>query len=450
MSHTKKRTSPARLHALHALEKILSDGRILDEVLPELEKNCRDGRDRALAREIVSGTCRWWGWIRFVLSNYAPKLDGFPASVQRILELSVYQLLYLDRVPPYAIISDAVELARIQRCAGFTSAVNGILRTVERNRNAFPVPNRDTDFVTYVSSVNSHPAWFVKRCREIWSDEEVESFLQFNNTRAPFSLRIRNQIQSAIERFETMSIPYKIDERFGDMVTIEAGFSPDRDFYESDRWAAQDGAASLVASLLGVKPGWRVWDVCAAPGGKTLHIADLMNGEGQIIATDRSIQRLERLRKRMSQLKCSCIHPFKLNLLEKLPPADFAPCDAVLVDVPCSGWGTFRRNPDLRWRLQPDDSKRYGDQALQLLENAGGYVRSGGILVYSTCTLSPDENEWVVKTYLSRHPEYQLESVAPFLRRSFQEAVSPEGCLFLFPPRWALDGVFAARLRKYA
>ncbi len=445
-----KKISPARLNAVSAIEQILTHKRKLDDVLPLLEESCRDGRDRGLAREIVSGTCRQLGWIDYVIKLYAKNFENFPSVIQRILESSTYQLLFLDRVPAYAVVSDAVELVRYHKGGKLSSAVNGILRNIERNKAEIPIPDRKRDFDTYLSVVHSHPKWFVKRCRQLWPNEEVESFLRYNNERAPLSLRVRKDRKTVFECLLNHEISSKVDERFEDIITVDSSFSPSRDFFDSTEWGIQDGAASLPARLLSDLSNGRIWDACAAPGGKTLQIADLLNKQCKIVATDCSENRLKRLHDRLERLEIACVETRQLDLLKEKPPFESEMFDAILLDVPCSGWGTFRRNPDLRWHLQSRDSYKFGKQAYHFLEKAAPFAAVGGIIVYSTCTLSPEENEQVVEAFLDSHPHFEKQTVTRFLNEPFHKAVTPEGFLRIDPHRWNLDGAFAARLRRTA
>ena len=440
--------SPARYHALRVLDRVLTRESTLDEALPDLEEGCCDARDRALGREIASGTCRYLEQLQYVLGRFAEHYFRFPPTVQRILELSCYQLLFLDRVPEYAVISDAVNLTRNEKFAGLVSAVNGILRSLARQRESIVFPRRESDWMEYLSITYSHPRRLIERWREIWPEEKVEALCRFNLTRAPLSLRIRTNRETVIEELRQQGVHGSADMRFSDLVTLDPDIPVEPQLLASPHWVVQDGTASLIAPIVNPTPGWRVWDVCAAPGGKTFHLADRMKGEGTIVATDRSPARLQRLRTRMEQLGISCVEALVIDPLRDLLLLDFGVFDAILLDAPCSGWGTFRRNPDLHLRLRPEDSIRLGEQALQLFEQVHGRLKNGGILVYSTCTLSPEENEQVIERFTARHPEFEIEPVTPFLPESFREAVTPHGYLSIFPPDWNLDGGFAARLRK--
>ncbi|HQH71827.1 MAG TPA: 16S rRNA (cytosine(967)-C(5))-methyltransferase RsmB [bacterium] len=449
MSRTYRKSSPARSGALTVLEEVLTHGKTLLDGLPLLDPACSDPRDLALAREIVSGTCRWLGRVQYVLRHYAARLDQFPPIVQRILELSVYQLLFLDRVPPYAVLSDAVELARERKVPGLAAAVNAILRKVVQEKESHGrVDSTGLDPERFLEAEYSHPAWLVKRWREIWPEEMVDSLCRFNNTRAPLSLRAREDVEAALSELRRRNLPAELDSRVPGCMMIDFPGSAPAGLFDLDLWVAQDGAAMLIAPLVDPQPGWRIWDVCAAPGGKTLHLAGLAGNQAEIVATDVNPSRVDRLRDQVKKNGNRGITVLELDALRQNPPREGGRFDAILVDAPCSGWGTFRRHPDLRWRLQPGDMVRFGTQAARLLERVQRRLKPGGVLVYSTCTLSPEENEDVVTGFLRSHPEFTLEPVDAWLPPAMAKAMNPGGCLEVFPPVWNLDGAYAARLRK--
>lgn len=449
MPRAHRKISPARSGALTVLEDVLTHGKTLLDGLPRLEPACPDPRDLALAREIVSGTCRWLGRVRHVLRLYAARLDQFPPIVQRILEMSVYQLLFLDRVPPYAVLSDGVELTRERKAPGLAAAVNAILRKVvqEKERVQRPDP-AGLDPERFLEAEYSHPAWLVKRWREIWPEAMVDSLCRFNNTRAPLSLRTRGDVDAALSELRKWDLSVELDSRIPDCMMIVSPAPGPTGLFESDFWVAQDGAAMLIAPLVDPQPGWRIWDVCAAPGGKALHLAGLTGNQAKILATDVNPSRLNRLREQVKKNGIRGLTVLELNAIDQDPPPDAGPFDAILLDAPCSGWGTFRRHPDLRWRLRPADMSRFGAQAARLLERIQRHLRPGGVLVYSTCTLSPEENRDVVMDFLRNHPEFALEPVDAWLPPAMTKAVNADGCLEVFPPVWHLDGAYAARLRK--
>lgn len=441
-----KSVSPARTLALQWLHRCLSEGDTLLDAMNERPSGL-DPRDLSLAREIASGTCRTLGPVRFYLKAAAPRWENFPPMVQRCLEMSIYQLRDLDRVPAYAVISDAVQLVRINRFGGLTKAVNGILRTVDRNPSIAATPETGGASVHQMAVEFSHPEWLVVRWNALWGDKATRALCQFNTTRAPLSLRLRPPVEASLQELSRQEIPFERDERFPDRVCVPPDTDWNPGWFSSPHWSIQDGAAMLVVKAMGVQPGMQVWDVCAAPGGKSLAMADVLQGNGHVLATDRSSQRLTRLDERIADLGISGITTQTLDALKPkgLPDTHF---DLVLIDVPCSGWGTFRKHPDLRWRLKRDDSRRLAKQALVFLQNVCKTVKPGGCLVYSTCTLSPEENQSVVESFLARNNQFETKSIRDEVPPAFLEAVTKEGWLEVHPARWALDGAFAARLQR--
>lgn len=442
------RISPARIAALKVLDDAITRKRPLLENLPHIHASCHNSKDVALAREIVSGTCRWLGQLRYYLKNVSRNLNNLPDLIQRILELSAYQLLYLERVPVYAVVSDAVELAKQNRFRGLASAVNGILRNLHRSQENIELPLKDEDVSEYLSVFYSHPSWLIKQWIALWGEETTEAFCQHNNTIAPLSLRLRGDHQKALEILREINVEFTVDERIPGRVIIDNIASFNEDSMRNPHWAIQDGAAMLVPLVLAPKPSWKIWDVCAAPGGKSFYLADLANDQGIIYATDRSKLRLDKLIQQNQIYNLSSIKTGVLDVLKNPIPSDYSELDAILLDSPCTGWGTFRRHPDLRWRLRPNDQPRLGKMALNMLEKVHQRLKSGGVLVYSTCTLSKDENENVIARFMENHPEFSIESPLAYIPPVFQSAITQEGFFKIYPCDWDLDGTFAARLRK--
>jgi len=300
----------------------------------------------------------------------------------------------------------------------------------------------------HLSVAESHPAWLIQEWLTIWDKSKVESLCKFNNTHAAVSLRYRTGLSDIEPLLNTFNISYTVDERLPHCLQLEAGSQIKPELFGHGELVAQDPAAMLAASITGAKPGDTIWDICAAPGGKTFYMADQMKNQGKILATDKSEVRLQRLIEQQKQLNITCIETLKMDAVNDSLPLDFTEFDAILVDAPCTGWGTFRKHPDLRWRLHPGDSKRLGLLSLQMLEQVKLKVRNGGVLVYSTCTLSPNENEGVVEKFLAKNPNFEIEPVDALIPALFREAITPQGFLTLFPPLWNLDGAFAARLKK--
>ncbi len=442
----KPTVSPARVTALQIVEQVFDHEKTLLETLSSIESSCQKKEDRALAREIISGTCRWRGRLQAILERVAKDLEGLPKPVQRILEMSVYQLLYLDRVPSYAIISEAVNLTRRRGYKNQASVVNGVLRNVDRKRESF-LDIQGKRWSETLAVQESFPEWMIQDWERLWGRASTEAFCSFSNTVAPLSLRLRRE-KEALELLQREGISYKQDARIPGRIEIPQGVNFPHAWLRSPLWTVQDGASMLVPMMVAPEPGWKVWDVCAAPGGKSFFLADLMEDQGTIWASDRSRKRLGPLKDRQEHLGLSCIKTREMEVLEDSFPWEREMFDAVLLDVPCTGWGTFRRHPDLRWRLRPGDTKRLGEMGIRMMERVCDYVKVGGRLVYSTCTLSPEENQEVVARFLEKHESFTLESRASCLPTAFGEAFHEEGWIEIFPPRWRMDGMFVACLQK--
>lgn len=436
--------SPARRAAYQLLSSCLTEKATLLDALDEFSLDAAGGPDAALAREIALGTCRWLGRLRHALMRFVRNWEGLPPPVHRILELSAYQLLFLDRVPAYAILSDAVDMTRWQRCGGLAKTVNGILRNLDRNRGDIRYPDVESDLPGFLSVTQSHPRWLANRWLGCFGDDDTRRLCVFNNERAPLSMRLRDR-EAALAWLQSNEIKYTLDERFGDRVELA---SPPPGCFDQTFWLAQDGAAMLASACAGARPGHLIWDVCAAPGGKTFALADRLQQQGEIVASDRSAARLERLDAQLERLGLDIVRSRVFDLLRDRLDFD-REFDIVLVDAPCTGWGAFRRRPDLRWRLEAGDEARLAKDAGVMLRRCADAVKPGGALVYSTCTLSPLENRGVIERFLNERSDFAIEPPTDDLPPAFRTAVDSHGAMNLFAPDWQLDGAFAARLRRH-
>jgi len=400
--------------------------------------------------EIAYGTTRFRRRLDYVLNVYVDRgLDSFPPPLIEILRLSAYQIVYLSKVPDFAVVNDAVELARREGYGGLARVVNGILRGLARGDREVGLPEWSTDPAGHLEIVHSHPRHLVEIWLERWSPDKVHDLCRFNNSKASHFARInRLRARDSNNRHELLegcsphpSVP--------DCVSLGLEDSPSESALLLDGYVTvQDPAAMLVAPLLDPKPEMRVWDVCAAPGGKCTHLAELMDDRGTVVASDLSRKRLDSVRENVLRLGSRSIEMLAADGLQPPWTRNDLLFDGILLDVPCTGWGTFRRHPDLRWRLSPGDPERLGSQALSLLSSVSRYLRPGGILVYSTCTLSREENEEPVRRFLEVHSNWRLDSVIPWLPHAFQDMVAEEGWITVFPPDMKMDGLFAARLRR--
>jgi 16S rRNA (cytosine967-C5)-methyltransferase len=442
----------ARVVALDTLRRVHAGHADLASALEHGRLRLSDERDQALAAEISIGTLRWRAALDHAIA-WAGERDvaAFDGDVLDILRLSAYQLLHLDRVPASAAVNDAVTLARLRGHARAAGAVNAILRRISRNRSRVPMPP-PSDPLGYLSISWSHPAWLAARWIERYGFDIALDWVRFNNAPAPLTLRANTLLTTRDALAESL-------ERDG-VRTRACAFAPDGLIVESGRpfgsplagaghFLAQDEASQLVGAFVSPPPGARVADACAAPGGKTAQFAAAIGAAGLLVAGDLRSRRIRLLRATLRSAHVTSAHVVAHDLLGGLP---FGPVfDCVLTDAPCSSLGTIRRDPDIRWSRREEDLGALAARQNRMLDEASRGVRSGGLLVYATCSSEPEENESVVDAFLDRHPGFALEDPrvsGAGLPGGVMDCLDERGCLRTLPHRHALEAFFAARLRR--
>jgi len=439
--------SGARPTAVKILNRIERSDAYLDKLLDaELRANELAQADRSLLAELVHGVMRWQGrldWVlnRFTHGNFA-KSD---INIKNTLRTALYQIMFLDRLPQYAIVNEAVEFIKRVRGDKIAGLVNAVLRNILRSLSDVQYPNKNEDAAQYLSVYYSHPLWMVKRWLERFSVEELEKFLAANNEIPLLTLRI-NRLKTKPNEFlaliEQQQVNYQSSNFIDHFIRVKnlSGIAQ-MDVFQKGYFSIQDESAAFPVILLDPQPGERVVDLCAAPGGKTTFIGELLHDRGEIIAIDRYEHRLNLIRQSCERLGISIVKTLAADSSQlELPLAD-----KVLVDAPCSGLGTLRKKPDLKWKREVEDIERLAQLQDSLLENAIRIVKPGGTLVYSTCTTEPEENEHLVKAFIERHPEVRVDNASRFISSSL---VTANGFVQTFPHRDHLDGSFAARLIK--
>ncbi len=399
-----------------------------------------DARDRRWVQELVWGMLRRRGWLDAMLGvrvkGGMAKLD---ADLADLLRLGAYQLIAMGSVPAYAAIAQTVELAKRRHGIGASKLANAVLRRVDRERASLepPVPH---DPIEAIAQRYSHPRWVVARWLERWSAEDVERLLASNNEEATITVRpfgvSRDVLQEMLEGagVETHGVPLVPDSlRLGPGVAlVELGA------FKQGVLFVQDPAATLVAQYAATPTGAVVADLCAAPGGKAI---ELSRTARLVIAADRSHARVERMLLGLGRIDAVNLVPL---IADARHPA-IAPVDAVLVDVPCTGTGTFKRHPDARWRLRISDFAVLGALQKQILRAAATIVKPGGLLIYSTCSLELEENDDQIASFLTDHPQFVLEAPPA---GTVPADVLDGGLLRVLPQHGGTDGAFAARLRR--
>jgi 16S rRNA (cytosine967-C5)-methyltransferase len=400
-----------------------------------------DPRDRRWTRELVYGMLRRRSWIDALLDDRVrgglAKLD--PDLID-LLRLGAYQLLAMGSVPAYAAIGQTVELTKRRHGIGASKLANAVLRRLDRERERLVVATPE-DPVEALALEQSHPRWLVARWVARWGADETRRLLEANNQEAPLVARpyhvVREQLEAMLESagVTVADAPLVPDSL---LLTSGVGAMTELGAFKQGLFHLQDPASTLVTRYAGIPAGARVADLCAAPGGKTLELARTAS---VVYAGDASYSRLARVRENIRRLDANNIIPFVGDA--RFPAV--SGMDAVLVDVPCTGTGTFRRHPDARWRLRISDLAVLPAMQRSIIRAAARAVRPGGLLIYSTCSLETEENDAQVESFLSDNPEWGVE---PPPEGAVPAAVLDAGRLRVLPQRHGADGAFAARLRR--
>lgn len=434
--------SPARLAAFEILQRV-ADGAYASILLAQKEP-ALEPRDRALCHELVMGVLRWQLWLDRLAEHFTkrPTAD-LDVAIRLILRLGLYQLRFLSRVPASAIVNESVNLVYRARLRSAGAFVNAVLRRAARELDVDPAQGM-ADPLERLAVSTSHPAWLIERWTRAFGREETEAFARANNQPAPVAFRVVTQRASEDEVITQLRAngaklePSKIAKHAWRITDNGPLFA---ELVSSGQIYVQDEASQKVTQVLDAQAGERVLDLCAAPGSKTTQIADALNDTGVVIASDLHAHRLRTVRDTTKLHSLSNVHCLTLDGLEPLPFRENS-FDRVLVDAPCSGTGTFRRNPEIRWRISADDIDDLASRQKRLLLNAALLVKPGGRLVYSTCSVEPEENESVVQTFLENNINFSL------LPLPLRNLLSGAGTSRSWPQHHDTDGFFVASLQR--
>jgi 16S rRNA (cytosine967-C5)-methyltransferase len=431
----------------------------LGSALARARAPLKDERDRALAGEIATGTLRWQGAFDHIIGAFANRpLRKLDPEVLDVLRLTIFQLLHLDRIPASAAVKDAVDLVGKAGKRSAAGMVNAILRRVSREREHLPLPPRPADAgdraaaLSYLSVTLSHPEWLVARWLDRYGFEGAEQWARFNNSPAALTLRA-NPLKTTRDALQAALASAGIDVEAGahnpDALIVRAGNPLTTFLDEQGLFVVQDEASQLVAQFADAQPGELVLDACASPGGKTTALAfgvrsrfssggpvapaagkSRSDPEGRVVAADVRGRRIELLARTVRRSGAGNVRIVQADAMQPLP---FGPVfDRVLLDAPCSGLGTLRRDPDIKWRRREEDLPALAAAQLAMAGHAASVLAPGGALVYATCSSEPEENDGVVDAFLASHPDF--EEARPRLRTR--------------PDRDRLEAFFAAMLVK--
>ena len=406
--------------------------------------------DKRLVSQLVYGIVRSKRTLDSLINQLATKkASQQPLHLRIILYLGLYQLRYLDKIPPAAAVNTSVELAKHNGLRKLAGVVNGILRNYARQAQSQDPLKLPTDLIPKLGVKYSFPDWIVKIFLSQLNQSEVESWLDWYNQPATLDVRVnslqitREELQASWQKqgFKSVKLPYL---PHGLRLTNSVGNITQLPGFSSGYFSIQDSSAQLVSYILAPQPGETIIDACAAPGGKATHLAELMQNQGTVWACDRLASRLVKIKENSERLKLNVIKIVEGDSSSLHQFQGIA--DRVLVDAPCSGLGTLHKRPDIRWQQKPEKIAELTKLQLAILTNAATWVKDGGILVYATCTLNPAENEDIIKSFLQTHSNWQIVTIPHKLRQHFW--LTSEGMIKIFPHRHQMDGFFIASLTK--
>ena len=442
-------TSPARAVAARVLVRVETEGAFADLALDaELNRAAAEPRDAALATELVYGTLRWQRYLDWILAPHSHRpLDRLDFRVRALLRMTAYQLVYLERIPTFAAVDDAVSLARQRSRPGVAEFVNAVLRSFSRRGAREREPAPPADPLDALAVRCSFPTWLARRWVERYGADEAGALMRALNERPPLTLRANTLATSR----DALAARLRDEDH---VETTPARYAPEgliaahggrpgawRSFAEG-AFVVQDEASMLIARLLDPRAGDTVADACAAPGTKTTHLAQLMQNRGRLLAFDPQPARLALLGEAAARLGVTIVEAHD-GAVEALAPRFGGVCHAVLVDAPCTNLGVLRRNPEVKWRRQPDDIAASAARQREILAAAATLLRPGGRLVYATCSLEPEENDGVVRALLAERRDVVVDPPA-----EFTPPLDGDGALRCLPHRHGGDGFTAVRLRR--
>lgn len=407
-----------------------------------------DARERALATRIVYGALAWQGYLDHLIATFARPPDQLDAPIRTLLRLAFFQLTKLSRVPDFAAVNTTVELSKQFRRGAASGLVNAVLRRFLREPERVAWPPSDSRSPNDLALLLSHPGWLV----ELWQRElgvsETLALLHADNEPAPTVLRVnrlRTDRDMLLRLLQDAGLSARPTDFAPDGIVLEHGCDPAAlPGFSDGLFSAQGEASQLVSLLVGVRPGEFVWDACAAPGGKTTYLAEQLRNEGKVRATDVDARGLQYLLGSAQRLGLTCVEAVNRDAAAD----DGPPVDAVLVDAPCSGLGTLRQHPEIRWRRTAADLSQLAARQARLLRAVARRARPGGVLVYATCTIARIENEEVIAGFLREHPDFTITDPAPWLPAAARAFVDSGGFFRTFPHRGGLDGFFGVRLNR--
>jgi 16S rRNA (cytosine967-C5)-methyltransferase len=422
---------------------------LLDQVL---QRGSASEKDRSLLTEIVYGTLRWRGRLDFYLKQLTRRpLEKTDPFIRNLLRITLYQIDFLDRIPEYAAVNEAVNLAKAHGGSRVSGFVNGVLRNFIRTKKTTVPPDPTTGGITALAGYWSHPEWLIRNWIDYLGSSDIVPLLAASNCQAPLVLRANNcrtVREALLTAFNAHGIEASPAIWSPKGIRIHSHMPVDQlPGHQEGLFQVQGESSQLVTYILDPHPGENILDACAAPGGKTTHVAEFIGDRGQVTAVDPSANGIVKINENTTRLGLKSIRTIRGDMTKPVVDGQRSTYDRILVDAPCSGLGTLRSHPEIKWNRDVSDLTRLHCLQGKILAQAADNLKSDGILVYSTCTLSAVENENVVEEFLQRHREFVLEDAANFLPDQAKQLVRGKYFMAL-PHRHDTDGFFAARLRR--
>jgi 16S rRNA (cytosine967-C5)-methyltransferase len=446
----------ARYTALTVLNTLDQGGKTLDRILLELPQGDHylSRRDRALLSAIVYGVLRWRGRLDHIIAYFShTPLHKIQPGVLNILRLGLFQIIFLDRVPDSAAVNTAVELTKQTASSRASGFVNALLRKATQDHRRVPFPTFQQDPLAFLSSRQSIPKWLARRWLQHLSTERINAVCKAINTIPPITLRTntlktnREQLLRSLEDQAEHLEPTAYAPDGINIFNLKRSM-PQLATYKKGWFQVQDEAAQLVALLLDPQPGESVLDACAGLGGKTAHMAQLMQNQGAITALDNNPEKLQQLGTAMARLGVSIVQTTCSDLLSPLEQNARGVYDRILLDAPCSGLGVMRRNPDIKWNSSAARLERRAEVQKQILPNLAAAVKPGGILVYAVCSMEPEENDAVIEDFLKKQPDFVIDKHWGKLPETIRSGVKRVAGFTTMGFINQMDGFFLARLKR--
>jgi 16S rRNA (cytosine967-C5)-methyltransferase len=443
--------SDARSIAVKVLTRVERTDSYLDKLVDYEIRNAEqlNDYDKSLLNEICHGVIRWMRRLDWFLNGfYRGNWEKCTPEIKNTLRVALYQILFLNKIPDFAAVNEAVEFVKQISTQKHADVVNGLLRTIIRTKADLVYPTREIDEVKYLGIMQSHPNWMVKRWIQRFGFDEAAEFAESNNKRPILTLRIntlKTNRAEVLKRFDEKSIVYRTCKYIDYFVTLRlmSKIYLDEDFLNG-LYTVQDESAGLASVLLNPNENDTILDMCAAPGGKSTHIASLLNNKGKVYAVDKFDAKINMIKANAERLGVTNVDYFQDDAMdlqnEKIRDMKF---DKILLDAPCSGLGVLSKKPEIRWKREMEDVTVLSALQKNLLNNAVKYLKPGGVIVYSTCTTEQEENMDVIKDFLEKNPDFKIDDASKYVTK---ELVNAEGCIETFPHKHGIDGSFSARL----